>query len=440
MDGVSIKYDNFIPYMWHAVEMGYVDVNDAMFVATGLRWGFNLEVDFSKLKGKRVFRNYPPTIKHRSAVTEAMMKRVSKGKTVLLGEWGVDAPPSIPFEDYIIFPMGVVDKFLDGVLLDEKRLTSDHTASGFNPASRLARLAHTVRSYRDIEEFLRRGYFMRVSDVDGAYPNLPLSPDIWPYMLCRAYSSPEATSLSLFCHVCGDFGAAAMPGTFHIFFERVLIPMARCATVLTLPMAVHVDDCGLIGISASETDYEMEAFHEWASDVAGLEFKRAKDKPAARRQFMVGFWWDSERLTRSLPETKLAAYVSELLDAACASSLSLNDRQSLAGKMHRAIMTLPLGAGCLLANVYAMVRGLTRPWHRRRTTADERADYAEVAGLLELNLGEGYYSLDHFSVAPEVRSDACRGGRADGWYCGGGYVSACGRYDFWEYYSAQPSR
>ena len=27
LDGVSIKYDNFLPYMWHAVDMGYVDVS-----------------------------------------------------------------------------------------------------------------------------------------------------------------------------------------------------------------------------------------------------------------------------------------------------------------------------------------------------------------------------------------------------------------------------
>ena len=38
---------------------------------------------------------------------------------------------------------------------------------------------------------------------------------------------------------------------------------------IVLPMAVHVDDCGLIGISASETDREMVAFHTWASEVAG---------------------------------------------------------------------------------------------------------------------------------------------------------------------------
>ena len=110
LEGVTIKYDTFIPYMWHAVDMGYVDVRDAMFVGMGLRWGFGLELDHSKLKGRRVFRNYPPARKHRGAVTEAMGKRVEKGKTVLVGEWGVDALSSIPFDDYVIFPMGVVDK------------------------------------------------------------------------------------------------------------------------------------------------------------------------------------------------------------------------------------------------------------------------------------------------------------------------------------------
>ena len=433
LDGVSVKYDSFISYMWHSVEMGYVTTHDAMFVATGLRWGFNLEADLSKLRGKRVFRNYPPTRVHRASVTDAMMKRVAKHKTVLLGECVNGFERCVPFGDFTVFPMGVVDKVLDGVVLDEKRLTSDHTASRLNEVCDLSRLRHEVSSARDLEWFLKCGWWLRVSDVDGAFPQLPLAPPVWPHMLCRAYAHPADTRLSLFCHVCGDFGAAAMPGTFHIFFQKVLIPMARCAQVLTLPMAVHVDDCGLCGAVKEATDAEMIGFQAWTREVTGVEFKPIKDREAAQRQLMIGFWWDSNNLTRTLESHKLVAYVHELTEAACSSNLSLLARQSLAGKMHRAVMTLPPGAACLLANVYAMMRTLTRPWHSRRTSAAERDDYAELAGLLELNLGQGYYSYANFSTAPECRSDACRGGRRDQWYCGGGYVSACGAYRYFEY-------
>ena len=82
--GVTVKYDSFVPYLWHCVDMGYVDVNDAMFCATGLRWGFNLEAGLyrSLRVCKRIFNNYPPARKARNSVTEAMMKRVAKTQDV----------------------------------------------------------------------------------------------------------------------------------------------------------------------------------------------------------------------------------------------------------------------------------------------------------------------------------------------------------------------
>ena len=41
----------------------------------------------------------------------------------------------------------------------------------------------------------------------------------------------------------------------------------------------------------------MGTFQQWASDVCGLAFKVIKDKPAAKRQESIGFWWDSHDLT-----------------------------------------------------------------------------------------------------------------------------------------------
>ena len=48
----------------------------------------------------------------------------------------------------------------------------------------------------------------------------------------------SSTAMHLFMHVCGDFGAAGMPGTFKIFFSDVVVGMARSVNELTLPMPV----------------------------------------------------------------------------------------------------------------------------------------------------------------------------------------------------------
>ena len=59
---------------------------------------------------------------------------------------------------------------------------------------------------------------------------------------------------------------------------------------------------------------------------------------------MIGFWWNSVTRTRTLEARKLAAYIDELVDFAGRRSLSLSEMQSIAGKVQRAIQTMPPGA------------------------------------------------------------------------------------------------
>ena len=210
----------------------------------------------SSLRGRRVFKNYKSAVDHRPHVTKAILKRVEKNKTLYLGEWHAGV---VPFDNFTVFAMGAVSKSIDGVVIDEMRPTSDHTASGLNAATDMTFLRHSVTSYKDIARFLRPGYWMRVSDVDGAFPLLPFHYDLWPHMLFRCYLSDEATSLSLFCHLCGDFGTAGMPGVFKIFFVDVLVPWP-VVHVLSLDLAVHVDDCGLCRRRKHATDSDMLLF------------------------------------------------------------------------------------------------------------------------------------------------------------------------------------
>ena len=116
----------------------------------------------------------------------------------------------------------------------------------------------------------------------------------------RFFDDSSTDALSLFMHVCGDFGAAGMPGTFKKFFVDGVVQMARSMHVLTLPMPIYVDDCTLIGPVESEVNAQMEAFHDFAGDVCGVFFKVAKDRMAAQVQTALGFVWDSTTLTREL--------------------------------------------------------------------------------------------------------------------------------------------
>ena len=84
LPGVSIAYELFMPIMMRAVARGYVRQEHADFVANGLRFGFDLGVDVSKLRGRRLFRNYPTALEARAAVTKATRARVEQGKSLQL--------------------------------------------------------------------------------------------------------------------------------------------------------------------------------------------------------------------------------------------------------------------------------------------------------------------------------------------------------------------
>eukprot|EP00964_Phaeocystis_antarctica_P072806 scaffold44601_cov30-Phaeocystis_antarctica.AAC.1 len=76
----------------------------------------------------------------------------------------------------------------------------------------------------------------------------------------------------------------------------------------------------------------------------GIFIKEIKDRAAAQVQLALGFWWDSINRTRTLSERKQQAYVAMLREFETRRSLSLRERQQMAGQMQRAVMTMPPGA------------------------------------------------------------------------------------------------
>ena len=359
LPGVSIKYSPFLSCMWKAVSKGFVDHTKATFVADGLRNGFMAGVDVSSLRGHRWFKNYPRALEFRNQVTTANTKRVQGGKTINLGLWTSALATLVrsTFDSSAIAPQNAVDKPLEP---EAQRPCTDHTRTGLNAATSLDFLGHSLDTYNEIARFFKQDYFMHVSDVEAAFPMLPFHPSLWQYLMFRFFDTDDTDKLSLFMHVCGDFGTRGMPGVFKIFFSDVLVNMARCEQVLTLPMPIYVDDMGLIGPDRLVVIAEMRVFQEWSTTVCGVLFKIIKDRMASQCQLMIGFWWDSPSLTRTLPEQKLLLYLDMLLDFSTRPKLTLKDLQCCAGRMQRAIMTLPPGAACLLLGIFLLMAGLKK--------------------------------------------------------------------------------
>ena len=436
LPGCSVVYDRFLAVMWRAVSRGYVHDVHARFVQRALTYGFDLGFDPARLarRGRIVYRPYASAMENAGAVADAIFKRLESSKSLLLGEWR-NRPHDIPFDDCLVFPCGAVEKnplYAPG----EFRPVSDHTKSGFNAACAGEIYAHVLATHREVAHFLRTGYVMLVSDVDGAFPILPLAPCLWPFMLFLVPLRRKAKGVLHLCvHLFADFGTRFAPGAFYVFFVKVVLNMARSEMVLSLPAVVHVDDLALIGECSLAVDGEGAALAAWCESVAGVAFKWIKTRAAASRQLYVGLWWDSNSRALELEERRLRSYIALLWDFGSRPVLSLHERQSIAGKMQRAALTLPPGASCLISAVYGMMMGLSLPWHRRRTTRLERLNYRAMAQMLDSNRGKGYFDRGHLPWAPVVCSDAMKSSSRTG----GGFVSGCGAVH-WQPYGRGASR
>ena len=439
LPGCSIKYDNFLDCMWRTVQRGNMRHSTAAFVADGLKNGFTLGIDVSKMHGYRSFKNYNSALEASASVMKAVQKRVDGGKTLDLGPCTSEMECALRsiYDAFAFFPMGAASKSVESYA-NEKRATDDHTRTGVNAATDMRGLRYSLNTYCEIAAFLKSGYFMRVSDVDSAYPILPLRSSIWPFMLFRFCSMLlPGGAQHAYAHIFADFGTAGAPGTFKLFFEDTVLAMARSEQIISVPQpvgdptdtSVYVDDVQHIGAVRATVDAEMDVLHVWSAETCGVFFKAIKDRLAATRQYAIGFWWDSSTLTRELDKLKFEAYMLEFGSALACNSVTLHEMQKLLGRAQRALYTLPAGAACLLTSSYALMSGLTLPWHRRRLTKAVRRDLGALMGLLKLNMGKGYYSYANFVPGITVATDASRSGR----FSGGGFVCSDGRYDFWSY-------
>ena len=294
LPGVSICYNKLVPLIQRAVHREFVSAAHGEYVIRGLWDGFDLGVDLSASRGKQRFRNYPSALNARAFVSKATRTRVEGGKTLCLGAFRDHDRQFLPWSSWRIFPLGAVPKPLEP---DERRPVSDHTRTGLKYATDLEFFKHSLNTYEEIAAYLKTGYYLRVGDVDGAFPLLPLAPNLWPFFMFVWYDicvadNDETAEWFLYMHVCGDFGAAGLPGTWKIFFSDVMVGVARSEGVLTLPLCVYVDDTGNIGRDRAAVDREGVAFREFLKSL-GVFMKELKERAASQLQLMLGFWWNS---------------------------------------------------------------------------------------------------------------------------------------------------
>ena len=115
LPGVSIKFDVLAPKVERAVDLGFVKREHADYVLNGLRFGFDLGIDTSVLKGKIGFRNYPSALSARAQISKSVRARVGACKTLCLGKYDTALKREMCalWDSWRIFPLGGVPKPLE---------------------------------------------------------------------------------------------------------------------------------------------------------------------------------------------------------------------------------------------------------------------------------------------------------------------------------------
>ena len=428
--GQQINLDEFETVCNGAMDSGEVKRGVGEAVMSDVRYGVRPPLDEDKLRGIVYQRNYKSARDNREKMTSALAARVKAGKTIRLGNWNGDVSKlSFLGSNARVVPLGSVPKKLEPTKV---RPFNDHSATGFNEAVDGSKMQFTMDTYNEIARELKYKYYMRVEDVDGAFPILGWHPTVYRFMLCHWYDTElpldeQDRENTLYVHVFGDFGTQPMPFHWDRFYWCVK-GMARSVGALTSPMPHFVDDCALIGRRKRRIDRGGDRMRRFLRRL-GIIWKKLKAREAARKQLVLGLWWDSIERTRTLEKPKLEQYLDNLRSTISSRAITLKEMQVLSGQVQRAALTMPARSVVFLAGILSLMKGLTLPWQKRRITARVRSDLRSVLHMLEENQGRGYFSYDQFDVAPWVATDSAKDGRR----AGGGFFTEDGIYGAWKF-------
>ena len=187
---------------------------------------------------------------------------------------------------------------------------------------------------------------------------------------------------------------------------------------------VHIlDDFLFIGPSNSSECYSsLLAFHVLAKDL-GLPIKSEKTVYPCTSLTFLGLELDTVRFEVRLPEDKLHQIKLEIQSFQLKRSATLQELQSLIGKLNFACNVVPPGR-TFLRRLINLTIGLKKPYHHRKLNLEARADLKAWHLFLEHFNGKALFpsNIVHSSSSLHLFTDASnlgfRGNFGNKWFFG----------------------
>ena len=212
-----------------------------------------------------------------------------------------------------------------------------------------------------------------VCDVDAAFRNVPTHPSARPFLAVQIAGAVHLDH-------CLNFGASPCPGVWG----RIADAMVEIYNANGISSVIKwVDDfvffryptVPALGSSTPSYPYDESAIWQIADNL-GWPWAPKKCFPFAPTFVYIGFLWDLEAKTVSLPDTKRLKYLTKLNRWAADFKPTCEEVESLIGTLNHVSLIVPVGRTHLL-HLYRLRAGFTNSrhrWIRHKLTAAVLAD------------------------------------------------------------------
>lgn len=336
---------------------GY-DPHEVDFIISGFTKGFKLHYE-----GPRVGRESPnlkSALQNPELVRRKINKEVHEGR--MAGPFN-----SPPIENLIISPLGLQPKKSGDFRLIQ-HLSYPRKGNTMSVNAGTPREFCTV-SYEGLDQAVEivkkagRGCFMGKLDVRHAFRNLPLAPSQYQLVGIK-WENNYYYDMAL------PMGASSSCQSYERFATAL---QWGAKAKLYIEFLTHIlDDYFSAAITKEGCDRNLSLLIDKFEEL-GIPIAHEKTFWGAQTQIFAGIEIDSVTFELRLPLEKLKTCLLGLLDFISRKKIKLRELQSLLGLLNFACLVIK-GGRAFLRRLYDLTIGLSHPLHRRRITADAKAD------------------------------------------------------------------
>ena len=269
---------------------------------------------------------------------------------------------------------------------------------GFNSYSKVN--SFKFQTLDDAIKLLKPGYFMSKIDLKSTYRSVPIHPSNYAGTGLKWRFKGGKVKFTYFVDTRLPFGGKRSPEILNRLTQAVRGIMAKKGFEA---IVVYLDDVLVIGESMEAC---QAAFDSLLSLLQNLGFRINWQKVVypTQRLVFLGVLLDTVQCSMSLPEIKLMALKSYLLEFSLRHRASKRQLQVLAGKLNWACRVV-YGGWTFLRRILDLMNRLNSPNAKLRLNAEFYADLSWWISFLALFNGKCLF-LDRIPTT-DVQADAC---------------------------------